>query len=100
MKNQKIPTGQVLGTFLINTQMELNPYFNKFIQMCLKKHIDADFSGCCDEDANSNREALKDGNRILNVFHIPNAILKSEDKIWIITEADRKVTTILFPNEY
>ena len=38
---------------------------------------------------------LKDGERIVAVYNIGD-----DDKIYIITEWDRSVTTILFPSEY
>ena len=41
-----------------------------------------------------NDNALKDGERIVAVYNI------GDDKIYIITEWDRSVTTILFPSEY
>ena len=43
-----------------------------------------------------NDEALKCGDRLLAAYK--NA--EKDLKIWIITEADRKTTTILFPEEY
>ena len=39
--------------------------------------------------------SLVDGSRILSVYTIMNGL-----KFWIITEADRSVTTILLPEEY
>lgn len=38
--------------------------------------------------------AIKDNDRILAVYKYENTT------IWIITECDRSVTTILFPSEY
>ena len=53
-----------------------------------------DFGDLCEEDKTENEQALKNGNRIFAVYNIGN------EKIWIITEHDRSVTTILFPEEY
>ena len=46
------------------------------------------------EDAAANEEALKTGERIMSVYKF------GDDTLWIITEADRSVTTILLPSEY
>lgn len=47
------------------------------------------------DDKQANDDALKYGSRLLSAYH-----LSDQTKIWIITEADRSVTTILLPNEY
>ena len=49
----------------------------------------------CEEDAEMNTEAVNNGDdRILAVYKT------CKGNIWIITEWDRSVTTILFPSEY
>ena len=66
----------------------------------LDRHVRGDWGNLCEEDAEANTNSLKDGSRILSVYHT-----KSEDKIWIITEAaddhgQRAATTLLLPSEY
>lgn len=61
----------------------------------LRKHVAGDWGDCCEEDRQVNNDALKHGDRILSVY----TTLKSV-RIWIITERDRSVTTILLPDEY
>ena len=46
-------------------------------------------------DAAQNEQALKDGSRLLSVHHASNGVT-----FWIVTEADRAVTTVLLPDEY
>ena len=53
-----------------------------------------DWGDLCDEDNALNEQALKDGDRIFALYNI------GKDKIYIITEWDRSVTTILLPEEY
>jgi hypothetical protein len=48
-----------------------------------------------DDDHASNLHALAEGARILSAFPAPDGA-----KLWIITEADRHMTTILLPEEY
>lgn len=50
----------------------------------------------CNVDAKMNNDAIRNGDRILAVYTQKN----TDVTIWIITEWDRSVTTILFPNEY
>ena len=46
------------------------------------------------EDEESNAEALITDTRIFSSYSV------AEDKIWIITEADRSLTTFLMPSDY
>ena len=50
----------------------------------------------CAEDARSNRRAVAEGSRILSAYELGNR----RERLWIITEADRRVTTLLLPVEY
>lgn len=53
---------------------------------------------CCAEDAQLNNDALASGNDRL--FSVYNPADHPDWRIWIITEWDRSVTTVLFPDEY
>lgn len=61
----------------------------------LVKHTRLDPGDLDPEDQDTNRKALKQGLRIFSAY-----VLKDGTKIWVITEADRSVTTILLPDEY
>jgi len=61
----------------------------------LKRHVSGDWGDVPPDDAQANHDALKSGFRLFSSYHIgPDA------RIWIITEADRSVTTLLLPSEY
>ncbi|MHA3092818.1 hypothetical protein [Acinetobacter brisouii] len=60
----------------------------------LVRHQSGDWGEISDEDRESNEEALLMPLRIMSIYKFSN------DKIWIITEADRSVTTILLPSDY
>jgi hypothetical protein len=50
-----------------------------------------------------NDQAVEDGDRILSAYPIdPSKPCKGfgDNTLWIITEADRSVTTFLLPDEY
>jgi hypothetical protein len=49
----------------------------------------------CEEDAKENDFSVKNGFRILSAYKTQNDV-----KIWLITEADRSLTTCLLPSEY
>lgn len=69
----------------------------------LSRHVTGDWGCVCDEDKHTNNEALAHGNRILSAYPIdPEKPCAGYGKncVWIITEADRSVTTILLPEEY
>ena len=47
------------------------------------------------EDHRANLRAVREGTRVFSAYE-----LRGGTRIWIITEADRSVTTILLPEEY
>ncbi len=61
----------------------------------LLRHLTGDWGELCEEDKQANEAALKYHLRILSAYHLTDGT-----KIWLITEWDRSVTTILLPEEY
>jgi hypothetical protein len=61
----------------------------------LKRHAKGDWGIVDAFDREQNEVALKQGDRILSAY-----FLKTGEKLWIITEADRSSTCILLPEEY
>jgi hypothetical protein len=51
----------------------------------------------CEEDCQENQSGLERGFRLLSSYRTPGG---DKTKVWVITEADRSVTTILLPEEY
>ena len=49
----------------------------------------------CAEDKAANEQALQDGSRLLSCYRTP-----AGDRLYIITEWDRSMTTIMLPSEY
>jgi hypothetical protein len=60
----------------------------------ITRHVCGDWGDLCQEDKDANDFAVVIGLRILSAYSPP------EGKLWVITEADRSVTTILLPEEY
>jgi len=61
----------------------------------LVRHRKCDWGNVCLEDQAANDRAAKHGGRILSVYDTNDGI-----RFWIITEADRRITTALLPVEY
>lgn len=68
--------GRLVCTNRINDKIEQDNEFKKFVEESLARYTS--------------------GDRLLAVYTQKN----TDVTIWIITEWDRSVTTILFPNEY
>jgi hypothetical protein len=69
--------------------------FMEFVGRSLGRHMDGDWGEVCQEDEQTNEDALKAGARLMSVYsHV------DETKVWVITESDRSATTVLFPEEY
>jgi hypothetical protein len=61
----------------------------------LGRHGRGDWGEVCEEDAQANRDALREGLRLLSSYRLADGV-----KVWIITEADRSATTLLLPDDY
>jgi hypothetical protein len=61
----------------------------------LARHQAGDWGEINEEDRRLNDEALLDGSRLLSVYKTLRGV-----RMYVITEADRSLTTILRPEEY
>ncbi len=94
----KFEPGKIVTTIKINECINTNHNFALFLRKSLSAYVKCDWGLLCDEDKELNDNAVKsgDGRRIMGEYIYP----ETGEKIWIITEADRSVTTVLFPEEY
>lgn len=60
----------------------------------LVRHASGDWGEVPPEDARENERATRHERRVLSSYPVGGKT------IWVITEADRSVTTILLPSEY
>ena len=95
----KFKPGTLVMTQGVSQAIQSDKDFAKFSANCMKRHLVGDWGDLSDEDRDSNNRALVDGSRLFSSYKLPNPIY-AEEKLWIITEADRAATTILFPGEY
>lgn len=89
------PLGDCYLTPGINTLVEQQ---GLSVQDYLLRHQCGDWGTVGKEDADENTLSLQEGYRLLSAYEVPTKT--GAIKIWIITEADRSVTTILLPEEY
>jgi hypothetical protein len=61
----------------------------------LSRHVVADWGDLDEHDVEANDIALQAGNRLLSAYYTARG-----EQIWIITEWNRLVTTLLLPTEY
>jgi hypothetical protein len=60
----------------------------------LARHATGNWGDLCAFDRRQNEIALREGLRVLSSYPV------GRECVWVITEADRSVTTILLPEEY
>ena len=86
------PTGRLVAT---PGALALLEQVNKSPRELLSRHLCGDWGDLCPEDKAENELSLKYGFRLLSSYQVTDT-----ETIWIITEADRSVTTLLLPAEY
>lgn len=86
---QRFASGQIVMTRAV-AGTEFNP------MELLRRHLSGDWGDVCEEDAALNEQGLKNGERLMSVYKDVGL----DEPIWIITEWDRSVTTVLFPSDY
>lgn len=90
-------TGRLLMTSGIAEAMQNSIAFSKFVSGSISRYVNADWGNTHPDDCKLNRQAIRHGDRIFAVYINPD---EPHETIWIITESDRKHTTVLFPEEY
>jgi hypothetical protein len=91
MKRALFALGQIVatpGALRLLAYSRIDPW------KLIDRHVTGDWGDLDDADKQENEFSVKKGFRILSAYG------KGDRKLWIITEADRSVTTILRPDEY
>ncbi|RAU20792.1 hypothetical protein CU669_16845 [Paramagnetospirillum kuznetsovii] len=87
MSNVWFPIGRLVATrTIVDSGIEVLPLIGR--------HVKGDWGDLDDEDKQANQRALIDGGRLFSAYMV------NGQKIYIITEADRSSTTVLFAEEY
>ena len=86
--------GQTVMTRNVFVNVMENEAFATGVSIALDRYVVKDWGNIGVDDWDLNNQALLDGSRIFASY------LTCKGNIWIITEADRSATTVLFPDEY
>ncbi len=89
----KVITGKILAT---PGALEHLAQLGVSAASLLDRHMRGDWGDVCDEDKAANDYAAQRPLRLLSSYGMGPDV----ENIWIITEADRSVTTVLLPSEY
>lgn len=88
----------ILGRQVVSQKISVEILENKIFAIeifdALERFCNKDWGEMNEEDKAANEQALTEENRIMGAYQT------CKGKIWIITEADRSATTVLFPDEY
>jgi hypothetical protein len=89
---QRFPLGQTCAT---PGAIEALSDAGQEAALFLQRHQSGDWGNLSEEDQQENEFSVDKDLRIFSAY-----LLSDGTKIWVITEADRSVTTILLPSEY
>lgn len=90
--NAKFPLGQIVATpGALDLLRESGENAAKFLNC----HVHGDYGEVCEEDRQLNEQAVANGSRILSAYRT-----SKNERLWVITEADRSSTCLLRPDEY
>ena len=85
------PLGQVVATPAALAFLDAYPVD---VAVLLARHQSGDCGDQDEDDILANLSAIIVGERVFSSYNVGTL------KIWIITEADRSITTVLLPEEY
>lgn len=96
--NEKVVTREIKPCFELGQTVCTNAIYEAInaegASRLILRHVSGDFGDICDEDKQANLDAIKNGYRIFSSYDT------DDGTIFVITEADRSATTVLFANEY
>lgn len=90
----KFELGQTVMTRGIQSLIEEKKFSMEDVITIMSRHHNGDWGDVCEEDRQSNEYAVEHGERLLSIYFVNGT------KIYIITEWDRSVTTVLLPEDY
>ncbi|HUV51623.1 MAG TPA: hypothetical protein VMW64_00935 [Dehalococcoidia bacterium] len=95
MQSTKFSLGQVVVTAAVNVAIADDPAIAKLVPQLIARHHAGDWGDLEPCDKKENEFSLTRKLRLFSSYNIPG-----DKKIWIITEADRSSTCVLFPKDY
>lgn len=89
-----VELGALYLTPAVKDWRDCDPLRPTLVLIALNQHESGAWGVVDDHDKAANDDALRNGGRLLSAWNI------DDRRIWIITEADRSATTVLFPEDY
>lgn len=90
MEAALVPTGKIVLTRTAWAELAWPD-----VAAALKRHVHGDWGDLDEDDKAQNDRSLQRGCRLLSAYRDAQGTV-----FWIITEADRSVTTVMLPEEY
>ena len=95
MNGWKFGPGRLMMTSGVSYWLSEMPQVRDEVWRMVLRHIRGDWGDVSEGDRAENERALDAGDRLMSVYAATDGT-----RVWIITEWDRSVTTVLFPEEY
>lgn len=90
MAGMKFPLGR-----LVITPTALQALDTEDVTAAIRRHATGDWGELDEHDRRENELSLVQGFRLLSAY-----TTRGGTRFWVITEADRSVTTVLLPEDY
>lgn len=94
MSQHLFELGEIVATANVMAALEARG-LTALLQTAVNRHVLGDWGDLCEEDRQSNEEAVKADGRLMSVYRVDDALT-----LWVVTEWDRSYTTILLPEDY
>ena len=94
-ERKRFTIGKLVTTMGVNNMIVDNAAFAIFVTDSLRRHATGDWGDLPEEDKKENDYSLQKRLRLLSAYYKPPL-----PKIWIITDAARTITAIMFPEDY
>ncbi len=91
-KRPRFPPGQIVATPAALLAFERT---SENMAAYLNRHSHGDWGDVDEQDRAENEYSLQHGLRLLSAYRLMDGT-----RVWIITESDRSVTTVLLPSDY
>jgi len=95
MITEVLPIAKFRCGKVITTPNALSQLTGEEILRGIQRHQAGDWGDVDEHDRQTNELALIEGTRLWSVYHTT-----SGTKFWLITEADRRASTVLLPEDY
>lgn len=98
----RFPLGRTLITAGMNDAIADDEVLAMLVIDGIRRHGQGDWGDVDTNDRAANERALRIDARLVSEYELPASIRDRyrDDRVFIITEADRACTTVLWPSEY